>query len=69
MSVAWNCEQKEEISKGLDTPFVLEAIREAAEAAGMNPDKAKYCDFARHTQSFILKKAQELKREYHEMTK
>ena len=60
MSLTWKCQD--------DTPFILEAIREAATAAGMDEDKAKYCDFPRHTQSFILQRAQQFKAEYHRET-
>ena len=48
-----------------DTPFVLEAIREAAEASSMNPDTTRFCDFPTYTQSSILRRAQAIKREYH----
>jgi hypothetical protein len=51
-----------------DSIFVLEAIKDAAEASGMNPDSASFADFPTHTQSTILRKAAELKAEYRKQT-
>jgi len=61
MSIAWKCDD--------DSCFVKEAIREAADASGMNEETAKFSDFPTHTQSSILRRAQELKAEYHRETR
>lgn len=66
MSVNWG--SMKTTAQGDDSCFVKEAIRCAAEAAGMNVDKAIYSDFPVHTQSYILRLAQELKSEYHAST-
>lgn len=60
--------QKKAIESGDDSPFVIEAIKEAAEASGMVPEDAKFSDFPAHTQSAILRKAAEMKSDYHKET-
>jgi hypothetical protein len=62
MTITWG-KTKREITD--DSCFVREAIREAADASGINPETAKFSDFPAHTQSAILRRAQEFKSEYH----
>ena len=55
MSFGWNCSD--------DSPFVIAAIREAADASGLDPDAATFASFPTHTQSAILRRALQLKKE------
>lgn len=64
MPVALNCGSRETPDPNDDSCFVREAIREAAEANGLNPETAKFSDFATHTQSYILRRAAQFKSEY-----